>query len=75
MGLRIEPAPGMPGALAANGNRRHRPHRADHLLQPFMSIVLAFPVNGEAIDVETVLFAAAVVAVVLIGQRMRVARR
>ena len=45
------------------------------LLQPFMIIVLAFPVNGEAIDVETVLFAAAVVAVVLIGQRMRVARR
>ncbi len=45
------------------------------LLQPFMIIVLALPVNGEAIDVETVLFAAAVVAVVLIGQRMRVARR
>jgi drug/metabolite transporter (DMT)-like permease len=45
------------------------------LLQPFMVIVLAVPVNGEAIDVETVLFAAAVVAVVLIGQRMRVARR
>ena len=40
-----------------------------------MIIVLAFPLNGEAIDVETVLFAAAVVAVVLIGQRMRVARR
>jgi len=32
------------------------------------------PVNGEAIDVETILFAAAVVATVLIGQRMRVTR-
>jgi drug/metabolite transporter (DMT)-like permease len=44
------------------------------LLQPFMIVVLALPVNGEAIDVETILFAAAVVATVLIGQRMRVIR-
>jgi len=45
------------------------------LLQPFMVIVLALPVNGEAIDLQTVLFAAAVVGIVLIGQRMRVVRR
>ena len=44
------------------------------LLQPFMIAALALPVNGEAIDVETILFAAAVVATVLIGQRMRVTR-
>ena len=44
------------------------------LLQPFMIVVLALPVNGEAIDVETIIFAAAVVATVLIGQRMRVTR-
>jgi drug/metabolite transporter (DMT)-like permease len=44
------------------------------LLQPFMIVALALPVNGEPIDVETVLFAAAVVATVLIAQRMRVAR-
>jgi drug/metabolite transporter (DMT)-like permease len=45
------------------------------LLQPFVIVALALPVNGEPIDVETILFAAAVVATVLIGQRMRVARR
>ena len=45
------------------------------LLQPFMIAALALPVNGEAIDVETILFAAAVVATVLIGRRMRVTRR
>jgi drug/metabolite transporter (DMT)-like permease len=44
------------------------------LLQPFVTVTLARAVNGEAIDVETVLFAAAVVATVLIAQRMRVAR-
>ena len=44
------------------------------LLQPFMIVALALPVNGEAVDVETILFAAAVVATVLIGQRMRVTR-
>jgi drug/metabolite transporter (DMT)-like permease len=45
------------------------------LLQPFMTVALAHAVNGEAIDTETVLFAAAVVVTVLIAQRMRVARR
>lgn len=45
------------------------------LLQPFTIMALALPVNGEAINVETILFAAAVVATVLIGQRMRVVRR
>ena len=45
------------------------------LLQPFVIVALALPVNGEPIDIETILFAAAVVATVLIGQRMRVMRR
>jgi drug/metabolite transporter (DMT)-like permease len=45
------------------------------LLQPFMIVALALPVNGEPIDLETILFAAAVVTTVLIGQRMRVVRR
>jgi drug/metabolite transporter (DMT)-like permease len=45
------------------------------LLQPFMIVALALPINGEPIRLETILFAAAVVATVLIGQRMRVARR
>jgi drug/metabolite transporter (DMT)-like permease len=45
------------------------------LLQPFVIVALALPVNGEPIDAETLLFAAAVVATVLVGQRMRVARR
>jgi drug/metabolite transporter (DMT)-like permease len=44
------------------------------LLQPFVIVALALPVNGEPINIETILFAAAVVATVLIGQRMRVAR-
>jgi drug/metabolite transporter (DMT)-like permease len=44
------------------------------LLQPFATLALAVPVNGEHIDAETVLFAAAVVATVVIGQRMRVKR-
>ena len=45
------------------------------LLQPFVIVALALPVNGEPINVETILFAAAVVITVLIGQRMRVTRR
>jgi drug/metabolite transporter (DMT)-like permease len=45
------------------------------LLQPFMIVALALAVNGEPITIETILFAAAVVATVLIAQRMRVARR
>jgi drug/metabolite transporter (DMT)-like permease len=44
------------------------------LLQPFVIVALAVPVNGERFDIETVLFAAAVVATVVIGQRMRVTR-
>jgi drug/metabolite transporter (DMT)-like permease len=45
------------------------------LLQPFVIVALALPVNGEPISVETIFFAAAVVATVLVGQRTRVARR
>ena len=37
------------------------------LLQPFVIVALALPVNGEPIDIETILFAAAVVVTVLIG--------
>jgi drug/metabolite transporter (DMT)-like permease len=44
------------------------------LLQPFVIVALALPVNGEPINVETIIFAVAVVAIVLIGQRMRVTR-
>ena len=44
------------------------------LLQPFVIVALAVPVNGEPVSLQTVLFAAAVVATVLIGQRMRVLR-
>jgi drug/metabolite transporter (DMT)-like permease len=45
------------------------------LLQPFVIVALALPVNGEPISIETILFTAAVVATVLVGQRTRVARR
>jgi drug/metabolite transporter (DMT)-like permease len=45
------------------------------LLQPFVIVALAQPINGEPINIETLIFAAAVVATVLIGQRTRVARR
>jgi hypothetical protein len=38
-------------------------------------VALALPVNGEPINIEALLFAAAVVATVLIGQRMRVTWR
>jgi drug/metabolite transporter (DMT)-like permease len=44
------------------------------LLQPFVIVALAWPINGEPINLETMLFAAAVVATVLIGQRTRVKR-
>jgi drug/metabolite transporter (DMT)-like permease len=44
------------------------------LLQPFIVVAMAAPVNGEPINDETIIFAIAVVAMVLIGQRMRVAR-
>lgn len=45
------------------------------LLQPFTIVALAAAINRESIDAETILFAVAVVATVLIGQRMQVARR
>ena len=45
------------------------------LLQPFVIVGLALPINNEPIQIETILFAAAVVATVLIGQRMTVMRR
>jgi drug/metabolite transporter (DMT)-like permease len=44
------------------------------LLQPFVIVALAMPVNGERLDASTLLYAAAVVAVVVVGQRMRVKR-
>ena len=44
------------------------------LLQPFVIVALAWPVNGEPIRAGTLLYAAAVVATVAIGQRMRVKR-
>ncbi|MGE0060646.1 MAG: DMT family transporter [Xanthobacteraceae bacterium] len=44
------------------------------LLQPFVIVALSIPVNGEPFEPGTILFAAAVVATVMIGQRMRVKR-
>ena len=44
------------------------------LLQPFVIVALAAPVNGEPLRLTTLAYAAAVVAVVMIGQRMRVRR-
>lgn len=44
------------------------------LLQPFVIVALAAPVNGEPMRLSTLAFAAAVVGAVLIGQRMRVTR-
>jgi drug/metabolite transporter (DMT)-like permease len=44
------------------------------LLQPFAIVALAVPVNGEPIRLETLGYAAAVVATVMLGQRMRVRR-
>jgi drug/metabolite transporter (DMT)-like permease len=45
------------------------------LLQPFVIVALSVPVNGERFDVSTLLYATAVVAAVLAGQRMGVTRR
>jgi drug/metabolite transporter (DMT)-like permease len=45
------------------------------LLQPFVIVVLAALVNGEPLRVSTLAYAVAVVATVLIGQRMSVKRR
>lgn len=44
------------------------------LLQPFVIVALSVPVNGERFDVTTILYAAAVVAAVIIGQRTNVRR-
>ena len=44
------------------------------LVQPFVTVALATTVNREAVDLTTILFAAAVVATVAIGTRMRVGR-
>jgi drug/metabolite transporter (DMT)-like permease len=44
------------------------------LLQTFVTVALAVWVNHEAVDTETIVFAVAVVATVLVGQRMRIAR-
>lgn len=40
------------------------------LLQPFLGILFAVPILGERLDAITVVFAAAVVAVVFLGRRM-----
>jgi drug/metabolite transporter (DMT)-like permease len=45
------------------------------LLQPFVIVALSVPVNGERFDASTLLYAGAVVATVIIGQRMQVTRR
>jgi drug/metabolite transporter (DMT)-like permease len=45
------------------------------LLQPFVIIVLAAPVNGEPIRLDMLGYATAVLATVIVGQRMRVKRR
>jgi drug/metabolite transporter (DMT)-like permease len=44
------------------------------LLQTFMTVALAAIINREAIEAETIAFAAAVVATVMIGRRMPVRR-
>lgn len=44
------------------------------LLQPFVIVMLAALVDAEPIEVTTLLYAAAVVATVLVGQRMPVRR-
>ena len=42
------------------------------LLQPFLIVALAWPINGEPISLETLGFTAAVVMTVLLAQRARV---
>jgi drug/metabolite transporter (DMT)-like permease len=44
------------------------------LLQPFLIVLIAAGVNNEPIEIETLLFAAAVIATVAISRRMRIAR-
>jgi drug/metabolite transporter (DMT)-like permease len=45
------------------------------LVQPFITVALAAIVNREVIDLQTILFALAVVIIVAIGTRMRVAQK
>jgi drug/metabolite transporter (DMT)-like permease len=45
------------------------------LLQPFVIVAMAAGINRERIDAETAVFAVLVVATVMVGRRMRVARR
>jgi drug/metabolite transporter (DMT)-like permease len=45
------------------------------MLQPFIIVALASPVNGEPIQFSTIFYAALVVATVVIGQRMRVSQK
>lgn len=45
------------------------------LVQPFVTVGLAATVNRETIDLETILFALAVVVIVAAGMRMRVKRQ
>jgi len=44
------------------------------LLQPFVIVALAAPVNGEPIQVAMLAYATAAVVTVIVGQRMRVTR-
>jgi drug/metabolite transporter (DMT)-like permease len=44
------------------------------LLQPFLALLFAVPVLGEALDPLTVLFSLAIIAVVFVGRRMPVRR-
>jgi drug/metabolite transporter (DMT)-like permease len=43
------------------------------LLQPFLSILFAIPVLGEALDPVALGFAAAVIATVFVSRKMKVA--
>jgi drug/metabolite transporter (DMT)-like permease len=42
------------------------------LVQPFLALLFAVPVLGEPLDAVTVLFALAVIGVVVLGKRMPV---
>jgi drug/metabolite transporter (DMT)-like permease len=44
------------------------------LLQPFLGMLIAIPVLGEALDTTTVSFGLAVVATVFVSRRMAVQR-
>jgi drug/metabolite transporter (DMT)-like permease len=44
------------------------------LLQPFLALLFAVPVLGEALDLPTVVFSLAIIAVVFIGRRLPVRR-